>query len=107
MQGNYRSRVTVESAINAQGLEGEYSQMDSLAMALVAAVRVRLSQLGDSPLFSGGELRFAIFGLPANSASNDYLERQVVQEGLRNGLTLSRGAHLTEEACIHLGRLLE
>ena len=107
MQGNYRSRVTVESAINAQGLEGEYSQMDSLAMALVAAVRVRLSQLGDSPIFSGGELRFAIFGLPANSASNDYLERQVVQEGLRNGLTLSRGAHLTEEACIHLGRLLE
>jgi transcriptional regulator NrdR family protein len=107
MQGNYRGRVTVESAINAQGLEGEYSQMDSLAMALVTAVRLRLTQLGDSPVFSGGELRFAIFGLPANSPSNEYLERQVVQEGLRNGLTLSRGAHLTEEACVHLGRLLE
>lgn len=107
MQGGYRGRVTVEAAINAQGLEGEFSQMDALAMALVAAARVRLSQIGTSPVFAGGDLRFAIFGLPVNSASNDYLERQVVQEGLRNGLTLIRGCHLTEEACIHLGRLLE
>jgi transcriptional regulator NrdR family protein len=107
MQGNHRGRVTVECAINAQGLDGEYSQMDALAMALVTAVRLRLSQLGDSPVFAGGDLRFAIFGLPGSSPSNDYLERQVIQEGLRNSLTLTRSSHLTEEACIHLGRLLE
>lgn len=107
MQGGYRGRTTVESAINAQGLDGEYSQMDAVAMALVAGVRVRLAQLGSSPVFVGGDLRFAIFGLPTNSASYEYLERQVVQEGLRNDLTLVRSSHLTEEACIHLGRLLE
>jgi transcriptional regulator NrdR family protein len=107
MQGSYRGRITVESALNAQGLEGEYSQMDALAMGLVAAVRVRLGQLAQTPVFSGGDLRFAIFGLPPNSASNDYLERQVIQEGLRCGLTFNRSVHLTEEACSHLGRLLE
>jgi transcriptional regulator NrdR family protein len=107
MQGNYRARQTVEAAINAQGLEGEYSQMDGLAMALVAALRLRLTQLGTSPVFSGGDLRFAIFGLPANSTSNEYLERQIIQEALRSGITLSRSAHLSEDACVHLGRLLE
>jgi hypothetical protein len=107
MQGGYRGRTTVESAINAQGLDGEYSQMDAVAMALVAGVRVRLAQLGSSAVFAGGDLRFAIFGLPTNSASYEYLERQVVQEGLRNDLSLVRSSHLTEEACIHLGRLLE
>jgi hypothetical protein len=106
MQGGYCSRVAVESALNAQGLEGECSQMDALAMGLVSAVRVRLGQLAHSLIFAGGDLRFAIFGLPPNSASNEYLERQVVQEGLRAGLTLSRSSHLTEEACSHLGRLL-
>jgi transcriptional regulator NrdR family protein len=107
MQGNYRGRITVEAAINAQGLEGEYSQLDGLAMALVAALRLRLSQLGESAIFSGGDLRFAIFGLPSNSASIDYLERQITQEALRAGLTVNRSSHLSEEACIHLGRLLE
>ena len=106
MQGGYCGRVAVESALNAQGLEGEYSQMDALAMGLVAAVRVRLGQLAHSLIFAGGDLRFAIFGLPPNSASNEYLERQVVQEGLRAGLTLSRSSNLNEEACAHLGRLL-
>ena len=107
MQGHYRGRITVESAINAQGLEGEYSQLDGLAMALVAALRLRLTQLGDSPIFAGGDLRFAIFGLPATSASIDYLERQIIQEALRAGLTVARSSHLSEEACIHLGLLLE
>jgi hypothetical protein len=107
MQGAYRGRVTVESALNAQGLEGEYSQMDGLAMGLVSAVKIRLSQLAYSPELTGGDVRFAIFGLPPNSASNEYLERQVIQEGLRAGISLSRNSHLTEEACAHLGRLLE
>ncbi len=107
MQGNYRGRITVEAAINAQGLEGEFSQMDGLAMALVAAFRLRLQQIGESPIYAGGDLRFAIFGLPSNSASIDYLERQITQEALRGGLTVQRSSHLSEEACVHLGRLLE
>jgi len=107
MQGAYRGRVLVESALNAQGLEGEYSQMDGLAMGLIAALKVRLTQMAQSPALGGGDLRFAIFGLPPNSASNEYLERQVIQEGLRAGISLSRNSHLTEEACAHLGRLLE
>ena len=37
MQGGYRKRVAVKLAINAQGLEGQFSKMDHLAMALVAA----------------------------------------------------------------------
>jgi hypothetical protein len=107
MQGGYRSRVAVELALNAQGLENEYSQMDLLAMALVGAAKVRLTQMGDDPAIAGGEIRFAVYGLPPNSASNEYLDRQVVQEGLRSGLSLVRTTHLPEEACIHLGRLLE
>ena len=107
MQGGYRHRACVETALNAQGLESEYSQMDALAMGLVAAVRIRLGQLGSDPVFHGGEARFALFGLPPNSASSEYLERQVVQEGARSGLSLVRSAHLSEEACAHLGRLLE
>lgn len=107
MQGDYRSRVAVELALNAQGLENEYSQMDLLAMALVSAAKKRLEQMGDDPVIAGGEVRFAVYGLPPSSASNEYLDRQVVQEGLRNGLTLVRTTHLPEEACIHLGRLLE
>jgi transcriptional regulator NrdR family protein len=110
MRGGYRARVAVELALNAQGLEGEFSQMDGLAMGLVAAARVRLAQLG---LLQGGvaqgdtDVRFAIFGLTLHSTSNEYLERQVVQEGLRNGLTLTRSSNLPEEACAHLARLLE
>jgi len=42
-----------------------------------------------------------------HGTSNEYLERQVVQEGLRLGIALTRGASLPEEACAHLGRLLE
>lgn len=107
MQGDYRHRVAVDVAFNAQGLDGEYSQMDSLAMAAASAVRVRLDQLGTHTCFQDAELRFAIFGLPANSSSNDYLERQVAQEGQRLGLTLQRSSHLADEACAHLARLLE
>lgn len=107
MQGGYRHRVAVDVALNAQGLEGEYSQMDALAMAAATAVRVRLGQLGADACFTGAELRFAIFGLPPNTASNEYLERQVVQEGLRLGLTVQRSSHLADEACAHLARLLE
>jgi hypothetical protein len=106
MRGGYQRRVAVDVALNAQGLDGEHSQMDALAMAAASAVRTRLDQLGDHAAFRDAELRFAIFGLPPNSPSNDYCERQVVQEGLRLGLTLQRGAHLTEDACTHLARLL-
>jgi len=105
MRGGYRRRVAVELALNAQGLDGEFSQMDALAMGLVAAARVRLAQLG--PALAGGEIRFAIFGLTMHSTSNEYLERQVIQEGLRNGLSLQRNSNLPEEACAHLARLLE
>ena len=105
MRGGYRRRVAVELALNAQGLDGEFSQMDALAMGLVAAARVRLAQLG--PVLAGGEIRFAIFGLTMHSTSNEYLERQVIQEGLRNGLSLQRNSNLPEEACAHLARLLE
>lgn len=107
MQGGYRHHVAVDVALNAQGLDGEYSQMDALAMAAASALHVRMGQLGDNPVFKEAELRFAIFGLPPNTASNEYLDRQVVQEGLRLGLTVQRSSHLTEEACLHLARLLE
>ncbi len=105
MRGGYRGRLSVELALNAQGLDGEFSQMDALAMSLVAAAKVRLGQLG--ALGAEGELRFAIFGLTLHSTSNDYLERQVIQEGLRNGLILGRSSNLPEDACAHLARLLE
>ena len=100
----WRSRVAIELALNAQGLEGEFSTLDGLAMGLVAAAQVRLSQLGAC---ENAEVRFALYGLPAHSASAEYLERQVTQEGLRSGITLVRSANLSEEACAHLGRLLE
>jgi hypothetical protein len=107
MQGGYRRRVAVELALNAQGLDNEYSQMDLMAMGLVSAAKVRLAQLARAANPASGEVRFAIYGLPASSPSHEYLERQVVQEGLRNGLTLVRTTNLPEEACAHLGRLLE
>lgn len=106
MEGGWRSRTAVSLALNAQGLDNEYSQMDLLAMALVAAAKIRLGHLAGTPM-AGGDVRFAIYGLTASSPSHEYLERQVVQEALRNGLTLSRTSHLPEEACAHLGRLLE
>ncbi len=101
----WRARVAVELALNAQKLDGEFSTLDGLAMGLVAAAKVRLSQLGACEPHA--EVRFALYGLPAHSASVDYLERQVTQEGLRSGITLVRSANLSEEACAHLGRLLE
>ncbi|MBA2481647.1 MAG: hypothetical protein H0V44_13360 [Planctomycetes bacterium] len=106
MRGGYRARVAVELALNAQGLEGEFSQMDSLAMGLVSAAKVRLQQLGTTE-GAEADIRFAIFGLVLHSTSNEYLERQVIQEALRNGLNVTRSAHLPEDACAHLGRLLE
>jgi transcriptional regulator NrdR family protein len=106
MRGGYRARIAVELALNAQGLEGEFSQMDAMAQALAVAAKIRLGQL-NLPAGSESELRFAIYGLTLHGTSNDYLDRQVIQEGLRNGIALSRGASLPEEACAHLGRLLE
>lgn len=101
----FRQAVVVELALNAQGLEGEFSQLDALAFALVAAAQVRLRALGD--LGRDGEVRFAISGLAQHSDASQYLERQVLQEGLRTGIRLVRGASLSEAACRHLGRLLE
>ncbi len=100
----WTGRVAVELAVNAQGLDQDFSFMDGLAMALVAAARVRVQQVGG--LADHAEVRFAIFGLPHHSPSREYLERQVVQEGLRSGITLTRSGSLSEEACAHLGRVL-
>ncbi len=109
MAGGYRRRVAVELALNAQGLEGEHAQLDALAMALASAARHRLDQLRAAPGvdLDGADLRFAIFGLPMASESSHYLERQILQEGVRQRLTLVRSANLPEDACAHLGRLLE
>lgn len=101
----WRAKVAIELALNAQGLDGEFSTLDGLAMGLVSAAQVRLAQMGT--LADGAEIRFSLFGLPAHAPSSDYLERQVTQEGLRAGLTLRRSTHLSEDACAHLGRLLE
>ncbi|NRA36719.1 MAG: hypothetical protein HRU15_01145 [Planctomycetes bacterium] len=106
-QQSYRRRVAVRLAINAQGLEDNHNRMDHLAMALVSAVRVRQKQLKSNQDCQGADVRFAIFGLPPNSPSNEYLERQVIQEGLREGLGLSRSANLNYQACEHLARLFE
>lgn len=106
MEGGWRSRTLVSLALNAQGLDNEYSQMDLLAMGLVAAARIRQRQLEATGSIDG-DIRFAIYGLNASSPSHEYLERQVVQEALRSGLSLRRTSHLPEEACVHLGRLLE
>lgn len=102
----HRARVAAQVALNAQGLEGDFSALDTLAMAAVAALRARMARLGDSASGPDAELRFAVFGLAATSSSSVYLEQQVHQEGLRSGLRLSRSSHLPEEACSHLGRLL-
>ena len=103
-QSGWSAAVAVDLALNAQGLEGEFTQLDQLAMAAVAAARTRLAELGEVAKDAG--VRFAIFGLAQGSASNEYLDRQVVQEGLRTGLALTRGTRLCDEACAHLGRLL-
>ncbi len=100
----WRATVCVELAINAQGLDGEFSTLDGLAMALVSAAQLRLAQLG-KPL-RDAEVRFALSGLPTLSSSVEYLERQITQEGLRAGIELKRSANLSEEACAHLGRML-
>ena len=101
----WKAKVAVELALNAQGLDGEFSTLDGLAMGLIVAAQVRLGHLG--VLAEGAEIRFSLFGLPAHAPSSDYLQRQVTQEGLRAGLTLRRSTHLSEDACAHLGRLLE
>jgi len=104
-RGGWQHRVAVEVALNAQGLEKEWSQLDLLAMGAGIAATTRLARL-PAPL-RDGELRFAIYGLAAGSPSVDYLERQVVQEGLRQGLAFTRASNLPAEACAHLGRLLD
>lgn len=101
----WRHQVAVEVALNAQGLEQAWSQLDLLAMAAAAAAQARLARLDRNR--QEGELRFAIFGLAAASPSAEYLDRQVVQEGLRQGLAFVRAANLPAEACAHLGRLLD
>jgi transcriptional regulator NrdR family protein len=106
MQGSYRRRTVVSLALNAQGLEEQFSQLDGLVMGAVGAARARL-QLLARPAFAGGAVRYAIYGLPPSSPSAAYLERQVVQEGLRQGIALARTSSLPEEACAHLGRLLD
>jgi hypothetical protein len=108
LSGGYRGRVAVLMALNAQGLDGEWSQLDELAMTAAAAVQVRLRQLaaGGHGDLGDAELRFALTGLPHGSDACAYLERQVVQEGQRIGQRLVRTASLTEDACAHLGRLL-
>lgn len=105
MQGGFRKRVAVRLALNAQGLEDQFTQMDHLAMGLVAAASMRQRQASRNRHLAGADIRFAIYGLPPNSPSNDYFERQVVQEGLRNGIAMSRTTTLPPEACEHLGRL--
>lgn len=104
-RGGWRHRVAVEVALNAQGLENEWSQLDLLAMGAAAAARARLARLPED--LRAGDLRFAIYGLAAASPSADYLERQVIQDGQREGLTFTRAANLPAEACEHLGRLLD
>ncbi len=104
-RGGWVHRVAVEVALNAQGLEHEWSQLDLLAMGAAAAVRARLGRLPEGQ--RDGDLRFAIYGLAAASPSADYLERQVIQDGQREGLTFTRAANLPAEACEHLGRLLD
>ena len=104
-RGGWQHRVAVEVALNAQGLENEWSQLDLLAMGAGTAATIRLARLPAGARV--GDLRFAIFGLAAGSPSVEYLERQVVQEGQRQGLAFTRAANLPSEACAHLGRLLE
>ena len=101
MQTNYKRRIAVRLAINAQGLDDQHGQLDMLSMAVVSASKVRLKQLENNPETRDAEVRYAIFGLPPNSKSNEYLERQIVQEGLREGVALSRSAHLSGRACTH------
>lgn len=107
MQGKYRRRVGVLLAINAQGLEEQYSQMDLQAMALVSAAKIRRQQLSTDRQLAGVDMCYAVFGLSPSSPSAEYLNRQVVQEGLRCGLAMARTSKLPEEACQHLGRLFE
>ncbi|TVR40026.1 MAG: hypothetical protein EA402_14110 [Planctomycetota bacterium] len=104
MKGGYRRRVGVALALNAQGLDEQFSQLDHLAMGLVAAARSRLELLA-RPSLAGADVRYAIYGLPPGSPSCEYLERQITQEGLRCGFALSRTSSLPAEACEHLSRL--
>ena len=106
MKGGYRRRVGVALALNAQGLDEQFSQLDHIAMGLVAAARARLEQLTRTNL-AGADVRYAIYGLPPGSKSSEYLERQITQEGLRCGFALSRTSSLPAAACEHLSRLFD
>jgi transcriptional regulator NrdR family protein len=106
MKGGYRRRVGVALALNAQGLDEQFSQLDHIAMGLVAAARARLEQLTRTNLV-GADVRYAIYGLPPGSKSSEYLERQITQEGLRCGFALSRTSSLPAAACEHLSRLFD
>ena len=106
MKGGYRRRVAVALALNAQGLDEQFSQLDHLAMGLVAAAKSRLEQLNRSNL-AGADVRYAIYGLPPGCSSSEYLERQITQEGLRCGFALSRTSSLPAAACSHLSRLFD
>ncbi|MCS6969899.1 MAG: ATP cone domain-containing protein [Planctomycetota bacterium] len=104
-RGGWKHAVAVEVALNAQGLEQEWSQLDLLAMAAATAAAARRERL--PARLRDDDLRFAVFGLAVGSPSSDYLEQQVIQEGLRLGLRFTRATSLPPEACRHLGRLLE
>lgn len=106
MQGGYRRRMGVILALNAQGLDDEFSQLDLQALALVSAARYRRCSLDHFSELAGADLGFAVFGLPPGSRSLDYIERQVVQEALRAGLALARTSQVPEDACEHLSRLM-
>lgn len=106
-QPGFRRYTNVRMALNAQGLEESFSELDLLAMGLIAGALARRSTLAPHPDRERGLYRYAIFGLGPGSASSVYLDRQIQQESLRRGITLERSSDLPEEACVHLARLLE
>ncbi len=105
MQPHYTRRIAVRLAINAEGLDENHSHMDMLAMALASAASTRLQHLSLNSDIAGTEVRYAIFGLPPGSVAMKYLEGQVVQEGLRSNIPLSRSTTLPTAACNHFTRL--
>ena len=100
----WTSRTAVEMALAVDGADVSFAALDALAHAAVTAARIRRSQL---PASLAGDIRWALAGLPAHAEATAYLSRQIDQEGLRAGLTLSRTRSLSPEACAHLGLLYD
>jgi hypothetical protein len=103
-KAGWTSRTAVELALAVDSTDTSFATLDALAHAAVAAARVRRGQL---PSSLAGDIRWALAGLPAHAPSTAYLSRQIDQEGLRAGLTLSRTRSLSPEACAHLGLLYD